>query len=153
MKILTNSLHAKDIHLSLKATGDQDAVEELLLPLRGDERVKNWEKLRESLTSTPTTGKNLGENPPILLHHVRSEQVTDLVIAAGRSNLGILLSPQPGKAPLVFLAAIPEALNNEYLRILGAISRVCREEKTLQELIQASTPAEFLKVLEKGCRE
>ena len=47
--------------------------------------------------------------------------------------------------------AIPEALNNEYLRILGAISRICREPSTLSELLEAKGQGEILTVLEKGC--
>ena len=153
MSILTDSLLAKDIHLSLKASGHQDAFEELLSPLCSDERVKDWEKLRATLTSSPVACTDSGEHSPILLHHCRSEYVTDLVIAAGRSSSGIPHPDQKGKVELVFVAAIPGSLNNEYLRILGAISRVCRDENALGDLRQASTPASFLKILEKGCCE
>lgn len=153
MRTLIDSLLAKDINLSLKASGHQDAFEELLSPLCVDERVKDWEKLRTTLTSSPLAPTDSGQHSPILLHHGRSEQVTDLVIVAGRSNSGIPLPGQERKVDLIFVAAIPGALNNEYLRILGAISRICRNGNALGELKQASTPASFIKILEKGCRE
>ena len=153
MSILTDSLLAKDINLNLKASGHQDAFEELLSPLRGDERVKDWEKLRAKLTlPLPPRAESLQEYP-ILLHHGRSEHVTDLIITAGRSNSGITIPGQKGKIDLVFVAAIPGALNNEYLRILGAISRVCSNENALGKLKQASSPSSFLNILENGCRE
>jgi mannitol/fructose-specific phosphotransferase system IIA component (Ntr-type) len=153
MSILADSLLSKDIHLSLKSSGHQDAIEELLSPLRGDERVKDWEKLRATLTATLPDRGNSIVLPHILLQHGRSESVSDLVIAAGRSKSGIPLPGQEGKADLVFVAAIPGTLNNEYLRILGAISRVCTEGAALSALMESTTQASFLKILEKGCRE
>ena len=42
-------------------------------------------------------------------------------------------------------------MNNEYLRILGAISRVCREENCLRALLNAERSDSFLAALEKGC--
>lgn len=153
MSILSDSLLAKNIHLSLKASGHRDAFEELLFPLRGDKRVKDWEKLRSGLAaSLPGEGNPLAPCP-ILLHHSRSESVSDLVIAAGRSKDGITLPGQAERIGLVFVAAIPSALNNEYLRILGAISRVCREKSAMRALMEATDPDSFLGILEKECRQ
>ena len=52
---------------------------------------------------------------------------------------------------LVFVAAIPAPLNNEYLRILGAISRVCSEQAPMEALLKAPDATSFVKLLEKGC--
>lgn len=153
MSILADSLLTRDIHLSLKASGHRDAFEELLSPLRCDARVKDWERLRSSLASTLPVGIDPDTPSRIFLHHGRTEHVTDLVIAAGRSKSGIPLPGQERRVDLVFVAAIPGALNNEYLRILGAITRVCSDEDALNDLRQASTRALFLGILEKGCRE
>lgn len=153
MSILSDSLLAKNIHLSLKSSGHRDAFEELLFPLRGDIRVKDWEKLRATLAAClPGQGNPLAPSP-VLLHHGRCESVSDLVIAAGRSKTGISIPGQEGKLGLVFVAAIPGALNNEYLRILGAISRVCREKSAMGGLMEAADPASFLGILEKECRQ
>lgn len=153
MSILTDSLLAKDIHLTLKASGYQDAFEEVLAPLRCDGRIKDWERFRATLTNPLNICADSGEDTRMLLHHGRSEHVTELVMAAGRSNSGIPLPGKEGKVDLIFVTAIPSTLNNEYLRILGAISRVCRNRNALADLMRASTPALFLNILEKGCRE
>ena len=89
----------------------------------------------------------------MLLHHARTESVSSLVLAVGRS--ATCLGPiQGGKATrLIFVAAIPEAMNTEYLRILGAISRICREEKSLAALLTAVNADSFIASLEKGCRQ
>lgn len=151
MSILSDSLLEKDIHLCLKSSGHRDAVEELLTPLRRDKRVRDWESLRSSLASTLPEGVILGYSFPVFLHHGRGDSVSDLVIAAGRSKEGISLSGQHEKASFVFVAAIPEALNNEYLRILGAISRICSKDAEMAGLMEAADSAAFLKILEKGC--
>ena len=89
----------------------------------------------------------------MFLHHGRTESVSELVLAVGRSTIGI---PVPGRNEpihLVFLAAIPEALNSEYLRILGAIARVCRDPQTLRDMLDLKNTSQFLHLLEKGCRQ
>lgn len=153
MSLLSTSLLSKDIHLQLRATDHRDALEELLSGLRSDSRVRDWEKLRASLL-TNSENETFKECPGTLfLHHGRTESASTLVLAAGRSTAGFSPASEETKTHLIFLAAIPEAMNNEYLRILGAISRVCREEETLQLLLNAEKSEAFLAALEKGCRQ
>ncbi len=153
MSLLSSSLRCTDIHLKLRATDHRDGLEELLSGLRSDTRVKDWEKLRTALLSN-SSNEIFKECPGTLfLHHGRTESVTSLVLAAGRSTTGFSTESGENKTHLIFLAAIPETMNNEYLRILGAISRVCREEATLKLLLEATTCEDFLSALEKGCRQ
>jgi mannitol/fructose-specific phosphotransferase system IIA component (Ntr-type) len=152
MGILTDSLLPKDIRLDLRASDPRDAFEEVLSSLRSDSRVRDWEKLRSSLHENRPT-EALREPPGTMcLHHGRTESVSGLVLAAGRSAEGMTLPGSQTRIHLVFIAAIPEALSNEYLRILGAISRVCREPASLEELRTAPDAGAFLSMLERGCR-
>jgi len=152
MSTLSSSLLYKDVRLELKSSDHHDVLEELLLPLRSDARVHDWELLRAAILSN-SPDDILREAPSqMLLHHSRTESVSELVLSAGRSIAGIDVPGTRNKIHLVILAAIPEALNNEYLRILGAISRVCRDSSTLKELLESKAPDEFLTLLEKGCR-
>ena len=151
MSTIAHSLLIKDIHSQLKANDHRDAFEELLSPLRSDSRVRDWECLRSALLAN-TFNDHFAESPSTLfLHHGRTESVSSLVLALGRSKKGLLLPGQEQRIHLVIAAAIPEALNNEYLRILGAIARVCREPSTLSGLLDATGEEEILHVLEKGC--
>lgn len=153
MSILSTSLLAKDIHLQLRATDHRDALEEVLSSLRSDHRVKDWKKLRASLIAT-SQSETFKECPGALfLHHGRTESVSTLVLAVGRSEAGFNPSQGEKKTQLLFVAAIPAAMSNEYLRILGAISRVCREDETLQSLLETENGDAFLLALEKGCRQ
>ena len=153
MSLLSTSLLQKDILLQLRATDHRDALEEVLASLRSDHRVRDWEKLRAALHAN-AENDTFKECPGTLfLHHGRTESVSTLVLAVGRSEAGFAQTPDGKKTRLIFLAAIPEEMNNEYLRILGAISRVCREEETLKLLLTAENGNDFLAALEKGCRQ
>jgi PTS system fructose-specific IIC component len=153
MSLISSSLLPKDIQLNLKATDHRDALEEVLSTLRSDGRVRDWEKLRSALLVN-SQNESFNESPGTLfLHHGRTESVSSLVLAVGRSKEGFTQTTQTEKTHLLFVAAIPEAMNNEYLRILGAISRVCREKASLTTLLTAENSAEFLAALEKGCRQ
>ena len=151
MSILSVSLLSKDIHLQLRATDHQDALEEVLSSLRSDHRVRDWEKLRSSLLAN-SDKESFNECPgTMFLHHGRTESVSSLVLAVGRSSTGLGSKPTGESPRLLIVAAIPEAMNNEYLRILGAISRVCREENCLRALLNAERSDSFRAALEKGC--
>jgi len=151
MSTISDSLLTKDIHSQLKANDHRDALEELLSPLRSDSRVRDWTQLRSSLLAD-FPNEHFAESPSTLfLHHGRTESVSSLVLALGRSKEGLALPGQEHRVHLVIAAAIPEELNNEYLRILGAISRICREPSTLSGLLEAKGQSEILTLLEKGC--
>ena len=146
MSTLAVSLLPKDIHLDLKSTDPRDALEEVLSTLRTDPRVTDWEKLRSSLQA----GTSINT---IILHHRRTISVSGLVLAVGRSSDPISLATPDEKLRLLFVAAIPSTLNNEYLRILGAIARVCNDPITFGELLSVPDTGGFLSLLEKGCRQ
>jgi len=152
MNTLCDSLLSKDIKLQLKATDHHDALEEILSTLRSDVRVRDWEELRSALLANFLKENLLDSKSAMLLYHCRTENVSELVLAAGRSNTGIVIPGREERIHLIFVAAIPGALNNEYLRILGAISRVCGNPMAMQEQLGVENTADFLAFLEKGCR-
>lgn len=152
MNTLSDSLLSKDVKLQLKASDHHDALEEILSPLRSDARVRDWDELRLALLAN-SLNETFREVPgAIFLHHCRTESVSELVLAAGLSASGIIMPGREERVYLIFVAAIPEALNNEYLRILGAISRVCSAPETMQKLQSFESIPEFLTFLERGCR-
>jgi mannitol/fructose-specific phosphotransferase system IIA component (Ntr-type) len=152
MNTLCDSLLSKDVRLPLKASDHHDALEEILSSLRSDVRVRDWEELRSTLLSNSLKEQFHAIPGAMFLHHCRTESVTELILAAGRHTCGIVMPGRKERIHLVFVAAIPEALNTEYLRILGAISRVCNDPASMKELLACGNTVEFLNLLEKGCR-
>jgi mannitol/fructose-specific phosphotransferase system IIA component (Ntr-type) len=152
MGTLSDSLHSKDIHLALRAGNSADALEEVLSGLRTDGRVKDWETLRSSLVNGSPIDCGPSENGMIILHHRRTPGITSMVLAVGRFPAGITVEGCTALLRMVFVAAVPESLNNEYLRIIGAVSRICGNPPSFERLMGAASAAEFLNILEEGCR-
>lgn len=141
-------LQPDHVNLALAAETQLEAVEEVLSKLNGDARVRDFAVLRDAVLvrNAPAIEEN---GCGICLAHGRTEAISSIVMAAGRSLGGI---PNGTNEPvrLVFVAGIPGAFNAEYLRIVGAIARICRDRHQLDRLLAAKTPEEFIGLLGAG---
>jgi mannitol/fructose-specific phosphotransferase system IIA component (Ntr-type) len=68
-------------------------------------------------------------------------------MSAGRSPNGFPSPDIQGSVRLVFVVGIPTALNQEYLRVVGTIARLCGKPETLQKLLNAPSARSFLDLL------
>ncbi len=144
---LSSILLPEHINLRLDASDENAAVEELLIPLRGDIRINNWEALRASVLDHAAPAVSTDDGCGILIAHGRTNSVGSLVMAAGRSTNGFPSPHITGPVRLVFVVGIPTALNQEYLRVVGTIARLCGKPEHLQKLLAASGTREFLDLL------
>lgn len=142
-------LQPDHVNLSMSATDKAGAVEEVLSKLNGDLRVKDFAILRKEVISRDAAA--ISENHcGICIAHGRTESVSGLVMAAGRSAAGFRVKEVPDLVHLVFVAGIPGTFNSEYLRIVGAIARICRDKHQLERLLAARDPAYFVGLLGAG---
>lgn len=139
-------LHPGDVALDLRARDKAAAIEEVLGQVRGDDRVTNWERLRAAVIErdAPAMEQN---GIAICIAHGRTDAVTGLVVAAGRSAEGLPFPEVASPVRLVFVAGIPSTMSSEYLRLVGAIVRVCREPTPLRELLEAEDGEAFVERL------
>lgn len=148
--LIDDVLKPDDVHLSLSAQTKDAAVEEVLAKLNGDARVKEWETLRTIVLSHPSAAlANRGWG--ICISHGRTSAVTELVVAAGRSDQGVSDPQNAEPVRLVFVAGIPTTMSSEYLRVVGAIARVCRNERDFEQLLRAKTGEAFVELLQSAC--
>jgi len=142
-------LQPEHVVLTLAATEKGTAIEEVLAKLNGDDRVKNFDLLREAVLErdAPAIAEN---GVGICMAHGRVEAVTSLVMAAGRLSEGFRCKDVRDPVRLVFVMGIPSAFNAEYLRIVGAIARICRDAKQLHRLLSVKDPVEFVHLLGAG---
>ena len=149
MTPIADVLQPDHVVLTLAAQDPASAIDEVLGRLEGDERVKNFAALREAVLTQPAPA--IAENGcGICIAHGRTESVTSLVIAAGRSARGIVFSKLSEPVKLVFVAGIPAAFTSEYLRIVGAIVRMCRDRRQLNRLLTTKDPERFVALLSSG---
>ena len=137
------------VNLALSSTEMGTAVGEVLASLSGDIRILQWNTLKDAI---------LERNAPaidaagcgIIIAHGRTDAVGSLVMAAGRSNEGFPSKDTKEKVRLVFVAGIPSALNNEYLRVVGTIARLCSKKELVEKLLTSANPTEFIDILCSG---
>lgn len=142
-------LQLDHVVLTLAAHDPAGAIDEVLLKLEGDERVKNFAALREAVLAQPAPAiAEIGCG--ICIAHGRTESVTSLVMSAGRSAEGIVFPKLPEPVKLVFVTGIPGAFTSEYLRIVGAIVRMCRDKRQLDRLLATKEPERFVALLTSG---
>lgn len=137
------------VNLSLAARDQAGGVDEVLSKLNGDPRVQDWPALVRAVTqrAAPALACN---SCGICIAHGRTNAVSSLVMAAGRSPNGLSSPEVRDKVRLVFVAGIPSAFDSEYLRIVGAIARLCRDKTLLQKLLAAPDAEEFTALLAGG---
>jgi len=84
----------------------------------------------------------------LALPHVRSSAITKMFMAFGR-----LIEPLPekeGALRFAVLVGIPRAMDAEYLRLLGTLMRVFRNDKLRQKLLIAPKPSDIIQIVEKS---
>ena len=140
-------LFPEHIVLGLDAKTREEAVHAVAKTLRGDPRIVDWPLFYKTLSESDRnaqTNCELGLTIP----HNRTDKVTAMVMAFGRL-----------KAPLktffheiryVVVLGIPVTMDAEYLRLVGLLMRVFRDDQLRGALDSASTPEEVLRVFEEG---
>jgi mannitol/fructose-specific phosphotransferase system IIA component (Ntr-type) len=133
------------VNLFLSAMEQPSAVEEVLTSLRGDIRVLDWNALRVAVVQRNAPA--ISASPcGIVIAHGRTNAVNSLVMAAGRTLEGLNAAGIPELVRLVFVVGIPAALNNEYLRVVGTIARLCSKPDIVGELLATTAPDAFIEM-------
>lgn len=147
MADLSTFLFPESLLLSLSSENKESALSEMLEHLKEDQRVVDWKSLFSSILLPPAFPLYCNNQTVAMMHHGRTNSVRDFVIAVGRSQKGILFENIQEPIHLIFVVAIPHTLNHEYLRMMGAIARVCNHCSTLEKLLLTSSFEEFVQLL------
>ena len=149
MITIQDVLLPKHILLDLKATASPGAIYEVAESLRGDERVLDWETLYEGLRDGNSCVVN-ESGYGMCIPHARTGGVSAMVMAAGRSEEGIVFESPAIRVHYIFVIGVPEAMAADYLRIIGALARIVKSPKTEAALRAAATRQEFRDLLAAG---
>lgn len=124
------------VKLDLVAGSRDEAVRAVAELLRGEKKIGSWDAFWASVGPKQIVDLK-GCGCGVCLAHGRDGSVRDLVLAAGR----LPDTAGPGLPRFVFVFAIPAAMAEDYLRAVGALARLCGEEKKFAALVRAETPA------------
>lgn len=137
------------INLSLSSTDLSSAVADVLASLSGDIRILQWDVLKKAVLDRNAPAIDAG-GCGIVIAHGRTDAVGTLIMAAGRSKEGFSSNDTDANVRLVFVAGIPSALSNEYLRVVGSIARLCSKKTIVEKLLSAPTQDAFIDILCSG---
>jgi mannitol/fructose-specific phosphotransferase system IIA component (Ntr-type) len=140
------------VRLEMPCKTKTEAVEKLLDLFRTDARVSDWNGLRDAIFSHDAPA--IEENQcGICIAHGRTSAVRSLVLAACRiEGQGVSCPGVDSPLRLVFVAGIPSAFSHDYLRVIGAVARICHSPETLNRLLTVKEPSKFLHLLQSAER-
>ncbi len=144
---IRETLLSEHILLTMNAKSREEAIEQLSQSLRSDTRISDWQDFLRALRECEATGK-VNFQCRLTLIHVRTSAVTKMLMAFGR----LTDPPQQKDGPLQFvvLVGIPRPMDSEYLRLVGTLMRVFRNEKLQRKLLHAQHPADIINIFETG---
>ena len=140
-------LFSEHILLGLEAKTREEAVHAIAKTLRGDSRITNWPLFYKTLSESDRSAQTncrLGLTIP----HNRTDSVTAMVMAFGRLKAPLKISLDDIRYMVVI--GIPETMDADYLRLVGVLMRVFRDDRLRAALDSASTPGDILQVFDEG---
>ncbi len=148
MKI-TQLLRPDLIKMEITSKDKTSAIRELAELMRNKKEVKDLDKFihdvyeREQLGSTA-----VGDG--IALPHARSEGISELIIAFGRSSSGLDFDALDAKpVNLIFLIGTPKDDVGTYLKTLAHLSRLLKKETIRNKLLSAGSPQEIIQTFKE----
>lgn len=138
---LPDLLQANFVKLDLVTKEKPEAIHEVASLLTNGGRVRDFPGFfhallaRDELSSTA-----VGEG--IAFPHARTDCVSEIAVAIGRSQSGILFGESLVK--LIFVIGTPSSKIKEYLLVVGALARILKSEAVRDRLLHATTEQEFI---------
>ena len=143
-------LRPEAIILDLQAHEKVAALREVASLLQTAGCVTNFDAFfGEILERERVSNTALGHD--VAIPHARTEQCGEILIAVGRSTDGIDFEAKDGQpVRLIFLIGTPKQMVTDYLRVVGNLARLLRQDDLCQHLLDAPDPDTFIKIIEQA---
>ena len=146
MKI--SSLIAPERVIDLRSHNKNDALRELFRVLEKAPEITDREDLEQSIIEREnvlTTGIGF----EIAVPHVQLPSVRNMVMAIGRSEEGIDFESLDGKPVkmVIMIASSDKQERNEFLKVLGKVVLLFKEESFRRKVLRATGPDEVITII------
>ena len=143
-------LSPETIRLELQAKQKIPALREVAELLAQNKCVGDFEAFfNEILQRERVSNTALGHD--VAIPHARTDQCSDILVAVGRSTEGIDFEAKDGQpVRLIFLIGTPKQMVTDYLRVVGNLARLLRQDSLRQHLLEAPDAAAFIKTIEEA---
>ena len=127
----------------LKGTKKDEVLIEMVELLSTSPRVKDRDALLKAIFEREkiiSTGIGIGVAVP----HVKIPEISDFVIAIGRSTKGIDFNALDDKpVHLVVMICASDKQSGEYLKVLAEVIRRCKDKELRRKIMFAKSPEEI----------
>jgi fructose-specific phosphotransferase system IIA component len=143
-------LRPEAINLNIQSRQKNGALREVAALLEKAGCVTNFNAFfQEILERERVSNTALGHD--VAIPHARTEHCSEILIAVGRSHDGIEFEAKDGQpVRLVFLIGTPKQMVTEYLRVVGNLARLLRQDQLRQNLLEAPDAAAFIKLIDQA---
>lgn len=143
-------LAAESIELNGKASGKQDALNQMVDLMAKSGKIADVETYRQGVYAREEEGST-GIGGGIAIPHCKSDAVSKPGLAAMIVKDGVDFDSLDGeKANVIFLIAAPNTKENVHLEVLSKLSVLLMKEQFISNLKEAKTKEEFLTVIDKA---
>jgi len=137
------------VTVKLQKTKKQDVIEELVEILCESHKIKDKDRIIESLMEREGLGST-GIGQGVGIPHAKTSAVTKLIGALGISRNGVDFDSLDGELThIFFLLVAPEDAAGPHLKALARISRILKEKYFRDSLIVAKSKEEVLDIINK----
>lgn len=140
-------LFPENVLLDLHAESREEGIQQVAESLRADTRVADWQEFYRALRERDSSAK-INLQFGLTLPHTRTDAVTQMVMAFGR--LAQPVQNSDGAIRFILMIGIPKTMDAEYLRLVGALMRVFRSEKSRASLLAAKRPDTILAAFDRA---
>jgi mannitol/fructose-specific phosphotransferase system IIA component (Ntr-type) len=144
--LLRNLLDPSRILLQVRSTRRTAALNEVARQLDGHPAVANYAGFYNELLARDRLDTTCLGNE-IALPHARTEHVTDLVLAIGRSTSGVNFEKDNQTVRLLFVLGTPKSNPMAYLQVVSTLCKIFKEPARREALLAADTPEDFVAIL------
>ncbi|MBI3600777.1 MAG: PTS sugar transporter subunit IIA [Nitrospinae bacterium] len=146
MKI-TDILDESSVIADLKAKTKKDIIAELIVPLIKNGKIKDKDKLLDSLMEREKLGSTgIGEN--VAIPHAKSREIETIVATFGLSNGGVNFDSLDQKPVyFIFLLVSPEGSAGVHLKTLARISRLLKNPVFRRDLLNLKNEKEIYEAI------
>ena len=144
--LLRNLIDPSRIVLAVQSTKRTAALNEVARRLDGHPSVVNYTGFYQELLARDRLDTTCLGNE-IALPHARTEHVTDLVLAIGRSPAGVSFEKDNQIVRLLFVLGTPKSNPMAYLQVVSTLCKIFKDASNREALLSAPTPDAFAEVL------
>lgn len=143
---LSSLLDPSRITLHVQSAKRTAALNEVARLLEGHPEIINFQGFYNELLARERLDTTCLGNE-IALPHARTEHVQQIVVAVGRSDVGVHFENGNQNVRLMFVLGTPKSNPGDYLQVVSALCKILKEAANREALFAAATPDDFIQAV------